>query len=235
MTAYRLPAAANTEQRQSVRRAARGPGLCNTQKAVAERPTGWPARRPESPPMAQCSLGLARRQLSRGLARRQLSRRRSSTAAAPPQAAAAQALVGTTQGAAAGAAALGEGADIVGLRLAHENTYLSWSRNGIIATVAAVGIHTATLIENQPTARTTPAAAGGWPYHVTPPAAAMLGVASAFFSFGTVQYIAQLRQFSKLLKLSPLRKTWMAAHCLAATGCWGKFTSNVRRCWWYKG
>ena len=136
-------------------------------------------------------------------------------------AAAAQALVGTTQGAAAGAAA-GEGADIVGMRLAHENTYLSWSRNGIIATVAAVGLHTATLDENQPTAQTTatPAASAAWPYHVTPPAAAMLGVASTFFSFGTVQYIAQLSQLSKLLKLSPLRKMWMAAHCLAATTCW---------------
>ena len=172
-----------------------------------------------------CCRGLPRRQLCRGGLSRQLPSPRwhssSSSGAAVAPAAAAQALVGTTQGAAAGAAA-GEGADIVGMRLAHENTYLSWSRNGIIATVAAVGLHTATLDENQPTAQTTatPAASAAWPYHVTPPAAAMLGVASTFFSFGTVQYIAQLSQLSKLLKLSPLRKMWMAAHCLAATTCW---------------
>ena len=127
------------------------------------------------------------------------------------------------------AAKAGERADIVGLRLSHENTYLSWSRNGIIATVAAVGIHTATVdngghasehhavdfpgVFMQPQSFT-------WPFHVTPPAAAMLGVAGTFFSFGTVQYIVQLSQLGPLLHLTPIRRAWMGAHALGATSFW---------------
>ena len=120
---------------------------------------------------------------------------------------------------------VGERADVVGLRLSHENTYLSWSRNGIIATVAAVGIHSVTVDEGfsagQASGRTvTPPVAGSWPIYVTPPAAAMFGVACTFFSFGTVQYIAQLSQLAPLLHLTPLRKAWMAAHALGAAGFW---------------
>ena len=120
-----------------------------------------------------------------------------------------------------------ERADVLGLRLSHENTYLSWSRNGIIATVAAVGIHSVTADENFSagqtsgcTATSTVVGSCTWPIYVTPPAAAMFGVAGTFFSFGTVQYIAQLSQLARLLQLTPLRKAWMAAHALGAAGFW---------------
>ena len=128
-------------------------------------------------------------------------------------------LIGTTQGAAAGAE-IGERADIIGLRLAHENTYLSWSRNGIIATVAAIGIHTATLVEHPTDPPTGRASSSTWPLHVTPPAAAMLGVAATFFSFGTLQYLAQLVVLAPVLQLTTLRRAWMAAHALGAAGFW---------------
>lgn len=162
---------------------------------------------------------------------RWLARRRHSTtsgeatAAATGDAAGAAArtrhrpLVGTTQGAAAGAE-IGERADIIGLRLAHENTYLSWSRNGIIATVAAIGIHTATLVEHPTDPPTGRASSSTWPLHVTPPAAAMLGVAATFFSFGTLQYLAQLVVLAPVLQLTTLRRAWMAAHALGAAGFW---------------
>jgi hypothetical protein len=34
-------------------------------------------------------------------------------------------------------------AAVLSLRIAHENTFLSWSRNGMITTVAALGMHSA--------------------------------------------------------------------------------------------
>ena len=123
----------------------------------------------------------------------------------------------------------GERADVVGLRLSHENTYLSWSRNGIIATVAAVGIHSVTFDNashrGQASGRTLEPripqpVSSMWLLHITPPAAAMLGVAGTFFSFGTVQYIAQLSHLGPLLHLTPLRKAWMGAHALSAAGFW---------------
>eukprot|EP01046_Picozoa_sp_COSAG06_P026969 COSAG06_NODE_2352_length_7023_cov_2.994368_5_plen_265_part_00 len=161
----------------------------------------------------------------RWLARRRHSTTSEATAAATGDAAGAAArtrhrpLVGTTQGAAAGAE-IGERADIIGLRLAHENTYLSWSRNGIIATVAALGIHTATLLEHPTDPPTGRASSSTWPLHVTPPAAAMLGVAATFFSFGTLQYLAQLVVLAPVLQLTTLRRAWMAAHALGAAGFW---------------
>ena len=123
----------------------------------------------------------------------------------------------------------GERADVVGLRISHENTYLSWSRNGIIATVAAVGIHSITFDHGSHREQASGHTVGPcvrqpvsstWLLHITPPAAAMLGVAGTFFSFGTVQYIAQLSHLGPLLHLTPLRKAWMGAHALSAAGFW---------------
>lgn len=129
--------------------------------------------------------------------------------------------------------ALVERADVVGLRLSHENTYLSWSRNGIIATVAAVGIHSATVDEGRTGAQATAgrpvpvypgvfmqAGSSTWTYHVSPPAAAMFGVAGTFFSFGTIQYMAQLSQLGPLLQLTLLRKVWMGSHALGVVCLW---------------
>jgi hypothetical protein len=86
--------------------------------------------------------------------------------------------------------------------------------------VAAIGIHTATLLEHPTDPPTGRASSSTWPLHVTPPAAAMLGVAATFFSFGTLQYLAQLVVLAPVLQLTTLRRAWMAAHALGAAGFW---------------
>ena len=124
----------------------------------------------------------------------------------------------------------GEAPDLLGLRLSHENTYLSWSRNGIIATVAAIGIQTATDGAPAPDGSGPPSAhrgganlmltAGGGSVQCSSATMGLLGAASSFWILGTAQYLYHLRSLAQVLQLSALRRAWMASHAVVATTCW---------------
>ena len=120
------------------------------------------------------------------------------------------------------------------------------TRNCIITTVAAIGMHSASLMEHgaystffgsalvtHPDASILGEITPWRSASFSPPAVfdtrvfrsvtgvcdeamAMLAVAGTFMSLGTAQYVFQLRELGPALQLRPLRKLWMASHSLGA-------------------
>jgi uncharacterized membrane protein YidH (DUF202 family) len=107
------------------------------------------------------------------------------------------------------------------LRLALENTFLNYCRNGIISTVA--GVATVQYYHDTHKHATTQSDA-----HVLAPAG-LFGMGFVFFTGGTVHYSFHAWRMKTHLRLGPAYALWVGGLSAACWGAWALSTLHFTR------
>jgi len=96
----------------------------------------------------------------------------------------------------------------IAIRLNHENTMLSWSRNGVISTIAGCAMLELTSMTN------------GEKDVIYPGGLGMLGMGGCFFTIGAVNQIGSSLLYRHALKLSPAMCAWNFFNALWPISIW---------------